>query len=431
MACSGQVTSFPSMSDYSTPISSEAAPESQFTIIQEWDFEGEQLGGWSDGEITAYFTDGITNFNSHNEVGDTISHIVVDNINGVATQVLRFKHRQGEPGVGGVGEGFQMIARNPNDFTELYWSYNFRDGVNMNSNAGGKMPGFRGTQSTDCPIVSGSGYLAMLLFKRVGAISSYHKGRSGFGCPWATDQDSIVRNYGNYYNITGRVVLNDFTTGTPNANGLQEVWIDGVSILQETGLTIIEDEADTFKINSFTFSSYYGGDGASFTPTIDVFTYIDNVKIYLPDNDETLGTRNLHDVNEIIVTPDIITDRDFYFDTEITSAAVDMETASYPTPTPLHTNQRWLIDAGPGNTVQIDFTDGRTSGGDYLLFYNGNTTDSDELARKVGSDSDLTDTDFGFAANGRVTSDTRYMFVSYVTDFSIDWGFFNANVTFN
>ncbi len=423
----GQVTSLPMMSDYSTPIESVS---SQRVEYYSFDFEGEQPGGWSDTEIDNYFPWGLSAayFQTHNEAGDTITYMVEDTINGMATQVLRVKQR-----VDVLYEGAQLCVRLNQDFDTLSMEWDMKFDSLWNSNAGGKIPGFRGSQSSECPIVSGSAYLSMGLFKRAGAISSYHKGRTAAkSCPWASDQDSVLMNYNNWYHFRTNLTLNTFTTGTPNSDGTYEMYMDGKLMIQETGLKIIEDETDTVKINSFTISLYYGGSGASYTPTIECFAYVDNFKFFTDPGDPYWGTT--HPTDLILTSPNDLDDRDLFYNAGnlITSSLTDLETSGYSSATPLHTNQMGLIDAGPDSTAQVDFTDGITSGGDYLVFYNGPTVETaTELARLEGSTSDITNIDFGYGTNGRIVSDTRYIFWKYITDYSIDWGYFKANVTYN
>ena len=45
-----------------------------------------------------------------------------------------------------------------------------------------------------------------------------------------------------WYEVTQRMVMNTFTGGTPNADGLNEVWINGVKVYEEADKTYFEQE---------------------------------------------------------------------------------------------------------------------------------------------------------------------------------------------
>ena len=45
-----------------------------------------------------------------------------------------------------------------------------------------------------------------------------------------------------WYDVTQRLVMNTFTGGSPNADGLNEVWINGVKVYEEANKTYFEQE---------------------------------------------------------------------------------------------------------------------------------------------------------------------------------------------
>jgi lysophospholipase L1-like esterase len=368
---------------------------SDFTVYNNWDFETEALGEWTNAEILNYFNVSEV-FYPHGNAS-----IVGDVINGETTKVLRMNHAAMQ-----TGDGFEINVKLDDDYNELWLSYNWKFDPEFNSTHGGKLPGLGGSpvnwaSDLSCPTGS-EGFRAHNLFEYSGWIVSYHYDRTTGTCPWAVNQDSVVMNFGNWYNVTQRLVLNTFTGGVANADGIKEVWIDGKLALKETNLKLMGVEHDTLKIDAFRLTHFYGGSTTPYLPIRNTYALIDNIKVYIPANDPIYGTRGTHGNNTIISTPDEITDRTFHYDYFINTEQVISQ------PNSLCINRTYLIDAGAGNTVTFTAASTGTYIGsqDYMYFFDGNQTDSPSLYIAEGPRN----------VNGlTVTSTGRYMYLRYVT----------------
>jgi hypothetical protein len=367
-----------------------------FTVYKSWNFENEAVDVYTDAEIREDFN--YTMLYSHNSAS-----IVYDTINGIKTKAMRITHPAGV-----VNNGFEMNVDLGTDNTELYLSYNWKFSKEFNSTAGGKLPGLGGLPDfgTYCP-ESGDGFRAHNMFKQGGRLISYHYDRTDHGyseCPWAVEEDSIFINNGCWYNITQRLVLNSFTNGIANADGIKEVWLDGKILFQETNLKFMENEDSSMQIDAFRLSNFYGGDGLEYKPVSECYGYIDNIKVYMPTNDSVIG-HQLHYPYSILPTPNKITDRRVYYDQRITTEG-SLHNSEYGSYYSSCIDEAYLIDAGAGNKVIFNITSGSITNHDYLFFYDGNTTDAHLIDVVAGYSSSMT---------GIRASKGRYMFVRFST----------------
>jgi len=140
-----------------------------YTAYKVWDFESETVDHYDDAEIREDFK--AVELFSHNR-----ADIVMDEINGSATQVMRITHPAET-----VHDGFEMQVDLEQDYNELYLSYNFKFGENFNSTEGGKLPGLSGLPALPWPFVvpiEGHGFWAINMFKPGGRMISYHRDRT-------------------------------------------------------------------------------------------------------------------------------------------------------------------------------------------------------------------------------------------------------------
>ena len=372
--------------------------KAEYIIYNSWNFESEVLGEYTDTEIMEDFD--VFHLYSHNT-----ADIVEDVINGETTKVLRIEH------MGGQLNGFDLQVGIGDDFNELYLSYNFKFSEEFNSTAGGKLPGFCGYPSSftadQCP-PEDEGFVIKNMFKYGGRIITYHYDRTREICPWGSEEynyDTIFFDNGNWYNITRRLVMNTFTGGVANYDGIHEVWVDGRMIFRESGLRIMLVESDTMRIDGVHIAHWYGGTLEEYAPLTNCYGYIDNIKVWIPENDPTLGTYNTHNEDYILPTPDEIIDRSVYYDSLRTIPGT-LCNSEYGTTYAACIDEAYLIDAGENNTIAYTWNHS-ISRGDYLFFYDGNTTDS-KILRIVSG--------YSSQSNQTVESSGRYMFIRFSTD---------------
>lgn len=409
------------------------------TVIHAWDFEQEGLGTYTDGEIREDFRiAGPANSHNPRLYSHNSASIVNDTINGETTKVMRILHAANQ-----VSAGFEMTVDLGKDYDELYLSYDFKFDKEFCSTKGGKLSGMYGWPpvTTQNYLDPSEGFLSRTLYKQGGSLTTYHYDRTyNAPSPWAAEDykyNSIYFTNGNWYNITQRMVMNAFTNGVANADGINEVWVDGRLIFQETNLklmarqsyweTITNDDGSVWtfwepmKIDAVALCNFYGGpanDG--YEPVRDTYGYVDNFTVFLPDDDPTVGTRSLHNPQSTMPTPDAITDRTVVYDTLVTAPGT-VKTSTYPNNYSLCTDETFLIDAGPGNKVTYQITAGTLADATLLAIYDGNQTDSPLIAERWGTSSPV----------GTYTSTGRYMFVRMSTDALSTAKGFTGNVTFS
>jgi hypothetical protein len=372
---------------------------SEFTFYNIWDFENESLGEYTDAEIAEDFN--YTLLNSHHAV-----NIVNETINGTQTQVLRITQHANT-----VNDGLEINVNLESDYNEIYLSYDFKFSKEFNSTAGGKLPGLGGLPDFGATCPSGSqGFRVHNMFMRAGKIISYHYDRTTHdfvGCPWALSDfkfNPVYFSNGTWYNITQRLVLNTFNGETPNSDGIKELWVDGRLIYQESNLKLVEIKSDTLKIDAFRLANFYGGNAVEFMPLTECYNYIDNIKVYMPVNDPISG-HALHATNSILSTPDEITDRRIFYDSLRTTVGT-LSNSEYGGIYSGCIDETYLIDGGPNNIITYRWNHS-IGNGDYLFFYDGNTSDA-RLLRVISG---------GAVQSGQsITSTGRYLFVRFSTD---------------
>ena len=189
---------------------------------------------------------------------------------------------------------------------EVYFTYNvmWRPGFDM-TNAG-KMPALRGGSPTiNTPPVYGEGFKAMLMWQwqPIGGIGFYlfyqeqtHP-TNGQTILWndfqpeGLDYDEATGAFifdvtePRWYNITIRCVVNSFTNGQPNRDGILEGYVNGKLIEQVSGLYFLTVPDIDKGINALRMAHFFGGGGPpfrdewSYFDDFICFTYADGVDI--------------------------------------------------------------------------------------------------------------------------------------------------------
>ncbi len=373
----------------------------EFNIFKYWGFENEQLGNYSKEEI-------IEDFNPVQIIYVAPIDIVEDKINGTPTKVMRITNWAND-----LWHGFTMTAPTGDNFNEVYISYNWKFSNEFNSTHGGKLSGFEAypidQEMGPNPPGDGFGFVCKVNFSEANKIYTYHYDRTptnGDQYPWGTtayNYDTIYFNNGTWYNITERIVLNTFTDHIANPDGIFEVWVDGRMIFKETNLIQVSKESDNIKANGFEISNYFGGSGFEYIPQTECYGYIDNINIYIPTNDPTLGTYNTHEPEIHLITPSEITDRSVFYDKLINTPGT-LSNSEYGSTYSSCRDEAYLIDAGSGNTVDFTLTNYVIGNHDYLFFYDGNTSDAKLIYMIQGDKS-------GFFE--KISSSGRFLFVRF------------------
>lgn len=219
--------------------------------------------------------------------------------------------------------------------------------------------------------------------------------------PYGTN--TVYMNPGNKYTVTLRIVIN---TNTSASNGIMEMWVDGVRVYAQNNRKYW-GSANDGSIDYYSICHFYGGGHDSYYPTEVTYGYIDNVKVWTPKSPVVTGNV-LHPTSELPYCPNSIAGKDFLYDDLVTVPGT-LRNAEYGTNYSDLKDETWLIDAGVGSTVHYVYTYSISGGsfgwGDYLLFYDGKTTDSPLLVYHNGA-----------SGSNTVSTTGRYLFVRFVTD---------------
>jgi hypothetical protein len=409
-----------------------SAPAEDYVILYQWDFEN-----WSAPEEYDAADVGV-DFNTTTEHANVDwgggDSIVVDTINGEATQVLKIVNDAGQIQEGLQGRVFFDAEATGYDSLNFTYNVKFDPGFEAVS-SNGKIfslwnlptPG-----STPCPPTDPAlGWVNGYLYKAGLGFSDYNYSRNiGVSCPWTIDQygprylldDSTYFIPGVWYCITQRLHLNTISGGA-NPDGIMETWVYDDMIFQIDSLRLTA--SDTMKIDAIGLRSFQSWPSTTKESTIK----FDNLTIWVPTNDANFDNGTAHASSYKMVTPVDITDSEVWYESDhFITTETTFSTEGYPSSTDPGHHEAWLMDAGAGNTMTATFLAGQTGGSDYVFFIDGNDAEDPILDWEPGSDGDLTNS---FGGDGAVTSTGRYLYLYTVNSEDIGFTEFQVQTTIN
>ncbi|MFI6476968.1 carbohydrate-binding protein [Nonomuraea sp. NPDC050663] len=127
-----------------------------------------------------------------------------------------------------------------------------------------------------------NGFSSRMIWRRnngQAAIYYYHMGHAGQYGDYAVlkrDGADILYPRGQWFNIVQRLKVNTVTNGNANADGEIEIFYNGVSAAQVTGLRFVRN-GDL--IDRAYFSSFFGGATTTFAPANDSYIWYDDLKV--------------------------------------------------------------------------------------------------------------------------------------------------------
>ena len=199
---------------------------------------------------------------------------------GKAMEVTYPAGRYGAGGASAFLSDVQFGMGLPKSYNELYVAYDIRFEQGFDFVKGGKLPGLCGADtnqaaSTGCNTGGGypsgyDGWSARGMWRENGAMENYvyHASQRNY---YGDDEFWNVRAIpGTWHRVEHRVVLN-----TPGEkNGILEAWFDGTRVLSLNNLEY--RKTDSIGINLFYFSTFFGGNDASWAPSTDQKMNFDN-----------------------------------------------------------------------------------------------------------------------------------------------------------
>jgi len=199
---------------------------------------------------------------------------------GKAMEVTYPAGRYGAGGASAFLTDVQFGMGLPKTYDELYVSYEVNFGKNFQFVKGGKLPGLCGYNINEVPGAgcnTGGGYpsgydgwSARGMWRENGILENYvyHANQTNYyGDDYYWDVNVKANTW---HKIQHRVVLND----VGQKNGLLEAWLDGTKVLSLNNLEYRKTE--DIGINLFYFSTFFGGNDASWAPSVDQTIKFDN-----------------------------------------------------------------------------------------------------------------------------------------------------------
>lgn len=183
---------------------------------------------------------------------------------------------------------------------ELYFSYNIKFRPGFVWNKGGKLPATNGgspllpATQKDCVRPGfGEGYSSAIMFKRNGTLVWYLYYQDQENDQWGEnhyweDYQPEGLNYlpdgklsldvseDRWYNITMRIVVNSFSDGKPNKDGLMEGFIDGKLVSSLTGLFLLTEPDVDKGVNQIALGQFFGGNQNYQAAQRDEWTLMDD-----------------------------------------------------------------------------------------------------------------------------------------------------------
>ncbi len=228
------------------------------TILVNGDFSSHEPGAYSQAMVSTDFaaappwSDGL-------EEGR--GNIVEEDGN----KFLRVNYPLGAVGPGEGGAQFNVPLGGSYD--ELYASYRIRFGEGFDFVKGGKLPGLcGGSCKTGGGGAPDDGFSARGMWRVAGAPVQYmyyvdQTEFYGDDFKWDLAGPTVFKP-GTWHTIVHHVVMN--TPGQPD--GIVEAWLDGVKVLERSDVRF-RPEGQTFGIDSFYFSTFFGGNTPDWGPT--------------------------------------------------------------------------------------------------------------------------------------------------------------------
>ena len=217
--------------------------------------------------------------------------VFVDNAHAAdGSKSLRVRFPAGNSGPGASGAQLPLRFPSSNQKFISYWlrfSDNFDWGGRLE---GGKLPGLAGGDncSGGGACTGYNGFTARLMWRPggKGVLYLYHMDKPGdFG------QDIDLRNSdgsnlffqkGQWVHIAERVKINSVSGGNANADGEVEVWVNGERALLRTGLRF---RRNSDRVDNLYFSTFHGGGGLDWAPSVTCHIWYDDVRIGNTYND--------------------------------------------------------------------------------------------------------------------------------------------------
>lgn len=189
---------------------------------------------------------------------------------------------------GNEKSGTQWITYLDRTYERLVLSYDVKFEKGFEFVKGGKLPGLIGGHQAEHPhatLTGGhkpngkDGWSARIMWRRNGHIVQYvyHPDQPknyGEDFPWIIRGEPVKFLPGHWHNVKTEIVMN-----TPGMNnGTMRSWFDGELALNIRNLRF--RDIDDFGIDALYFSTFFGGDDATWSPSVPMHAYFDRFEIW-------------------------------------------------------------------------------------------------------------------------------------------------------
>jgi len=237
-------------------------------IILFSDFDNEPIGKYTT-------TDLVNKWNASSSAGIEQGRLTIEagekNNHG---NVMRIKYEANKRGLGAGGVQWKTRIPSSNELYVSYW-IKFKEGFDFVR--GGKIPGLAGgTANTGGKKPNGlDGWSARMMWRPNGKAVQYlyfpdQKNITGKDFPWNVNSQKYFTP-GKWYKVETRIKMN-----TPGKrNGIVQSWFDGELAVDQRSIRF--RDVDTFAIDYFMFSTFFGGGDDSWATTKEEYAYFDNI----------------------------------------------------------------------------------------------------------------------------------------------------------
>jgi hypothetical protein len=188
----------------------------------------------------------------------------------INNQTLRIKTPAGNwHNDGGIGARATLISKQ--SYT-LEYQVKFDSGFQWVK--GGKLPGLAGgtAPTGGNPPTDGKGFSARFMWRQNGLLVAYLYYIDQNGQYGEDVSTGFYLPINEWVNIKQYIQMN---TGS-NTNGKLQVWVNGVEKINKT----IRWMTSGHQVNKLYFDTFFGGNDASWAPSVDCYTRLDNMKLW-------------------------------------------------------------------------------------------------------------------------------------------------------
>jgi len=205
---------------------------------------------------------------------------IVDDRSPDHVRALRVFYPKGSYSDSVIPGKIQWILKLPRRYNELYLAYDVKFEKDFDFVRSGKLPGFVGGKHNSGGNKPNGydGWSARVVWLKGGEMGQYiyhpdQPEKWGDVFRYASEGRNIIAERGIWHRIVNRIVMNTPT----KRDGIVQAWMDGKLVLDIKDMRF--RDIDSIGIDSFYFSTFFGGDDITWAASKDEYIYFDNFLI--------------------------------------------------------------------------------------------------------------------------------------------------------